>query len=131
VCQQLYAETNILPLKLNSVYLDSGIFSHLATILSEAQRNVIFTVRIDYIEAKDTGYFYHLEKNVRGHKVPAPPLLHILMQLTDLERVVIDDWGFGVATEKKNRHEEMQNVLNGMKHYVGERKVQIEFEAMN
>jgi hypothetical protein len=69
VCRQLYAETNILPFKLNSVYIFSDTFHHLATALSDQQRNAISTIRI---------YFY-------VDRLPRSDLAYMLAQLCGLK----------------------------------------------
>jgi hypothetical protein len=107
VCRQLYTETNILPFRLNAVHVSSDTISHLVTVLSEAQRNAIFTLRTNYVEIQ-----YLRSAN----------FLPLLAQLGSLKRVIVEGWKAWMPQE------EMQRLLEKVKQHIGHHLVQVELE---
>jgi hypothetical protein len=110
VCRQLYQETHILPFKLNSVHIFTSTFSHLAAVLSDAQRNAISIARVHYFERKRSWHRDCL----------------LLAQLGGLKRVVVE------VSEKQWMSQEMlQAMLEEAKSCVEGRDVKVEFEIMS
>ena len=99
-----------LPFKLNAVHIFPDTFFHLTTVLSEAQRNAISTIRIYY-----PGIHYHLSLGLSQR----------LAQLGGLKRVVVEGERAWISQE------EMQNIVETVKHCIGDRIVQVEFEVID
>jgi hypothetical protein len=109
VCRQLYQETHILPFKLNSVHISTSTFSHLAVVLSDAQRNAVSTARVHYFEGKRSWH--------RG--------CLLLAQLGGLKRVVVE------VSEKEWMSQEMLQAMLEAKRCVEGRDVKVDFEIMS